>query len=93
MEHKLIIVEFVNGILRKILGLFGIHFEHGVEIIPSHIVLAIIATLIIIIFFKLTVKNLSVFPGKMQNFLEMLYTAFRGMIDDAMGRMGENSSR
>ncbi len=50
--------------------------------------LLIIATLIIIVFFKLTVKNLSLFPGKMQNFLEMLYTAFRGMIDDAMGEQG-----
>ncbi|MCK5004265.1 MAG: F0F1 ATP synthase subunit A [Candidatus Aminicenantes bacterium] len=88
MEHKLVIVEFVNGILRKILGLFGNHVEPGIDIIPSHIVLALIATLIIIVFFKLTVKNLSIFPGKMQNFLEMLYTAFRGMIDDAIGEEG-----
>ena len=61
MEHRLVIVEFVNGILRKILGLFGKHIDPGIDVIPSHIILALIATLIIIIFFKLTVKNLSIF--------------------------------
>ncbi len=88
MEHKLVIVEFVNGILRKILGLFGMHTDQGTEIIQSHILMALIATLIIIVFFKLTVKNLSLFPGKMQNMLEMLYTGFRGMIDDTIGVEG-----
>ena len=62
MEHKLIIVEFVNGILRKVLGLFRVHAELGAELIPSHIVMALVSTLIILVFFKLTVKNLSIFP-------------------------------
>jgi len=88
MEHKLVIVELINGILRKIFGLLGMHIDHGKEIVPTHMVLAILATLLIILFFKLTVKNLSIFPGKMQNFLEMLYGAFRGMIDDTMGHEG-----
>ncbi len=88
MEHKLVIVEFVNGILRSVFGIFGMHVEHGREILPTHIVLSILITIFIIVFFKLAVKNLSIFPGKMQNALEMLYKSFRDMLDDAMDKEG-----
>ena len=88
MEHKLLIVELFNDLIRWILGIFSINAAEGKEIVPTHLVLTILVSAIIIIFFKLTVKNLSLFPGKMQNVLEMLLKAFRDMIDNAMDKEG-----
>lgn len=88
MEHKLLIVELFNNLLRWILGIFSINVAEGKEIIPTHLILAILVSAIIIIFFKLAVKNLSIFPGKMQNVLEMLLKSFRDMLDTAMDRDG-----
>lgn len=88
MEHKLLLVEFVNSILRKILGLFNITVSEGKDIIPGHVVMALIVMILIIVFFKLVVKNLSLVPGRIQNMLEMLYKAFRSMIEDFMGKDG-----
>lgn len=88
MEHKLLIVELFNDLIRWILGIFSINVADGKEIVPTHLVLTILVSAIIIIFFKLTVKNLSLFPGKMQNVLEMLLKAFRDMIDNAMDKEG-----
>lgn len=88
MEHKLLIVELFNDLIRWILEIFSINAAEGKEIVPTHLVLTILVSAIIIIFFKLTVKNLSLFPGKMQNVLEMLLKAFRDMIDNAMDKEG-----
>jgi F-type H+-transporting ATPase subunit a len=88
-EHKLIIVDLINGFLRWAAGLFGIPVKEGMKILPNHIVMAIIVTAVIILFFKLTVKNLSVKePGKMQNFLEMIYRFFQSLVDDMIGHEG-----
>lgn len=88
MEHKLLIVELFNNSLRWVMGIFNINVAEGKEIVPTHLVLSIMVSVIIIIFFKLTVKNLSIFPGKMQNSLEMLLKSFRDMIDNAMDKEG-----
>ncbi len=88
IEHKFIIVELINDFLRWLLGLMNVHVEHGKYVIPGHIIMAIIATVVLIVFFKLAVKNLSIFPGKMQNFLEALYKFFQGLVDDMIGREG-----
>jgi F-type H+-transporting ATPase subunit a len=87
-EHKFVIVKVLNDFLVWILSNLGIEVEKGKEIIPSHIVMALLVTLVIILFFKLTVKNLSMFPNKMQNFLEILYKAFLSLIDDVIGTEG-----
>jgi F-type H+-transporting ATPase subunit a len=88
MEHKLFTVELFNNILRWILGIFNINIAEGKDIIPPHVVLTILVSIIIIIFFKIAVKNLSIFPGKMQNALEMLLKSFRDMLDKAMDKEG-----
>ncbi len=88
-EHKFIIVDLVNAFLKWTAGLLGFHVKEGVKILPNHIVMAIIVTAVIILFFKLSVKNLSVRePGKMQNFLEMIYRFFRALVDDMIGHEG-----
>ena len=88
IEHKFLLVEFINGFLRWFLGLFSIAIEPGKNIVPNHIVFAVLATVIIILFFKFSVKNLSIFPGKMQNVLESLYKFFQGLVDDMIGHEG-----
>lgn len=88
MEHKLIIVSWINGFLTWFLNIIGIHVSHGKEIIPSHLVMSFIVTVIILLFFRLTVKNLTLFPGKMQLVLEGLYQAFQSLIDDVIGKEG-----
>jgi F-type H+-transporting ATPase subunit a len=87
-EHKLVIVDAINNFFSWMLSNIGITIKKGSTIIPSHIVMAIIATLIVIVFFKLTVKNLKLFPDKMQNVLEALYKAFQSLIDDVIGHEG-----
>lgn len=88
MEHKLIITELVNKFLVWLLSGIGINIQKGTEILSTHIIMSIIVTIALIIFFKLTVKNLSIFPNKMQNSLEMLYKAFRSLIDNNIGKEG-----
>jgi len=89
-EHKFILVELVNGFFRWVSGLVGLTVEPGREIIPSYIVMAAAATLIIIVFFKLTVKNLHLFPSRMQHFLEMVYRFFQSLVDDVIGPEGRS---
>lgn len=86
MEHKPFIAVLVNDLLVKLLGLFGIHPTH--EVLPPHLVMAFLVTLLLVVFFKLAARNLSIFPGKMQNFLEMLYTFFQSLLDDMVGHEG-----
>lgn len=87
-EHKLVIVDWVNNFLAWVLKKLGMGVESTKEIIPGHILMALIATLAIILFFKLTAKNLDLFPTKMQNVLEMLYKGFQSLIDDVIGVEG-----
>lgn len=86
VEHKFVIVDLLNGFIQWLFGLIGVHLPANA--IPKHVVFAVLATVIIILFFKLTVKNLSMFPGKMQNFLEFIYKFFRSLVDDMIGEEG-----
>jgi len=88
IEHKFVIVQVINDLLRGLLSALGMAVEPGKDIIPAHLVMALISTAIILIFFKLTVKNLQRFPGKMQFFLEKYYLFFQGVVDDMIGHEG-----
>ncbi len=90
-KHKYLLVEWFNGFLRWVLGIFGVEGPEGKELIPSHLFMAVLVTAVIIVFFKLTVKKekLSVnAPGKMQIVLEMIYKFFQGLVDDMIGHEG-----
>ena len=93
MEHKLGSVELINGFFKWIFSLFGIHIGE----IPSHVIMAVIATLITVVFFRLAVKkmirgnseeDLIKKPGKMQLVLEGIYKIFQSLIDDFIGEEG-----
>ncbi len=87
-EHKFIIVELINGFLRWVLGNLGVVVAPEKYIVPPHVVMAVIVTILIIVFFKLVVKNLSIFPGKLQNVLELIYKFFQGLVDEIIGHEG-----
>ena len=87
-EHKFVIVGWVNGFLKWLLSLLGVGFDKSKDIVPAHIVMAFIAVAIIILLFKLAVKNLSIFPGKVQNFVEMYFKFYRSLVDDMIGEEG-----
>lgn len=87
-EHKFVIVEWINGLLKWLFSSLGIGYEKGKDIIPAHLVMALVATVIIVLFFKLSVRKLHIFPGKMQYFLEIFYKFFRGLVDDMIGEEG-----
>lgn len=85
-EHKFLVAELINWILKGLLSLLGI--DTGEEVIPGHLIMAFLAALIIVVFFKLTVRRLNRFPTRMQYFLEILYQAFISIIDDVIGKEG-----
>lgn len=86
MEHNPLIAVWINRLLHSAAALAGIRL-HG-DPLPAHVIMSVIATLILLLFFKLTVKNLSLFPAKMQTLLEAIYLFFRGIVDDMIGTEG-----
>ncbi|MCP4149414.1 MAG: F0F1 ATP synthase subunit A [bacterium] len=88
MEHRVLLTDLVNTIFRWVLNTLGFEIGPKVDVVPQHIIFAFLATTIIIVLFKMSVKKLSIFPGKGQNALEMLYKFFQGLAEDFMGREG-----
>ncbi len=86
MEHNPLFAVWINRLLKSAAALAGIHF-HG-DPLPTHVIMAILATLLLVVFFKLTVKNLSLFPAGMQTLLESIYLFFRSIVDDMIGSEG-----
>lgn len=88
IEHKLLWVSWINEAIKSILSLVGIHLQADQEPIPQYIMLALVTTLLILIFFRLATRVIRFFPSPMQSFLEMVYKFFRNLIDDAIGPEG-----
>ncbi len=88
IDHVPEITVLINNFLAWVLGLFNVHVEEGHPVIQPHILLAIIATIFIVLLFKLTVKNLSIFPEKGQVLAEGIYKAFRSLLEDMIGHEG-----
>jgi len=86
MEHNPLIAVLVNDLLHWLLGLAGIRV-HG-DVVPAYLIMALIVTLIIVLTVKLLVRNLSLFPGRLQYSLEALYKFFRNLLDDMVGHEG-----
>lgn len=86
MEHKPLIVEWLNRLLQAAGKAVGLRMT--ADPLPVHLLMAFIVTAVILVFFKLTVRKPSLFPGKMQYFLEVLYKFFRGIIDELIGPEG-----
>jgi len=84
LDHKVLVVELINDFLQWLFSLIGVSLVR----IPNHLVMTVLVTLLIIVLFKLSVKNLSLFPNKAQNALELFYKFFQGLVDDMVGHEG-----
>ncbi len=87
-EHKFLVVGWLNDFIKWILSSIGVTFDKGKDIIPAHLVMAFIATAIIIVLFKMAVKKPSLVPSKVQAVIEMYYKFYRSMVEDFMGHEG-----
>jgi F-type H+-transporting ATPase subunit a len=86
MEHNPLIASLINRLIRFVAQALG--FRLHADPLPVHLIMAIVVTVILVIFFKLTVRNLSMFPKKMQTLLETVYLFFRNHVDDTIGPEG-----
>lgn len=86
MEHNPLVAGLINRLIRFIAQALG--FNLHADPLPAHLIMALIVTVILVIFFKLTVRNLALFPKKMQTLLETLYLFFRNHVDDMIGKEG-----
>lgn len=86
MEHNPLVAGLINRLIRFIAQALG--FRLHADPIPAHLIMAFIVTVILVIFFKLTVRNLALFPKKMQTLLETLYLFLRNHVDDMIGTEG-----
>jgi F-type H+-transporting ATPase subunit a len=86
MEHNPLVASLINRLIRLIALALGIRLH--ADPVPAHLIMAAIVTVILIVFFKLTVKNLSLFPRKIQTMLEMIYLFLRNHVDDTIGPDG-----
>lgn len=86
MEHNPLIAAWINGALKGLAALAGIRVDG--DVLPAHVIMAMIATLGLVLFFSLAARNLSFFPARMQALLETVYLFFRSLADDMIGREG-----
>jgi F-type H+-transporting ATPase subunit a len=86
MEHNPLVASLINRLIRFIAQALG--FRLHADPVPAHLIMAMIVTVILVIFFKLTVRNLSLFPQKMQTLLETIYLFLRNHVDDTIGPEG-----
>lgn len=92
LEHSLYIVELFNKIfsppLAAILGWLGIEVHNPQHLIPDYVVMCIIVSLMLVLFFGLASRNLKFVPSKLQSFLEMIYKIFENQLRDIVGEKG-----
>jgi F-type H+-transporting ATPase subunit a len=92
LEHSLYIVELFNKLFGKplawVLSLFGIHVQNPEQFVPDYVVMSLIVVIILIVFFRLSSRNLKPVPSKMQSFLELLIHTFENQLVETVGEQG-----
>ncbi len=92
LEHSLYIVELFNKVfsppIAALLGWLGIEVHHPEHLIPDYVVMCILVSSLLILFFGLTSRNLKLIPTKLQSFLEMIYQMFENQLKDIVGEKG-----
>jgi F-type H+-transporting ATPase subunit a len=86
MEHSPLVAVFVNKAVVWCAGIFGLH--PAGDLIPAHVVMAFMVTLLIVVSFRLGVRKLDVFPSRLQVLFEMVYGFFSNLINDMVGHAG-----
>jgi F-type H+-transporting ATPase subunit a len=92
LEHSLYIVELFNKLFGKplawLLSLFGIHVQNPEQFVPDYVVMSLFVVIILIVFFRLSSRNLKPVPSKMQSFLELLIHTFENQLVETVGEQG-----
>jgi F-type H+-transporting ATPase subunit a len=86
IEHPLLIVDAVNGLVAR---LFGLTYDHAHPLVPNYIVMSVLivlgfTVLGLVLRSRLRVEN----PGTLQIILEDLVTAVVGLLEDWLGPKG-----
>jgi len=93
LEHSLFIVEIFNKIFGKpvslLLGWVGIRVHDPDHLFPDYMVMIIIVSAVLILFFGLASRKLRLIPGKTQNVLELIIEIFEGLLKDTIGSQGK----
>jgi len=92
LEHSLFIVDLFNKVFGKplaaLLTLAGIQVKNPEHLVPDYIVMSLIVVLLLILFFGVLSRKLSVIPTKRQTFLELVIGAIEGLLVDTIGEGG-----
>ena len=76
-------------LLEKLMGLFGL-VQDGHSLIPPHILYSWLVMLILIVLGWLGTRKLSLVPGKIQNFLEILVSGIEDFVVSNIGEKGRS---
>ncbi len=91
MEEKLWIVEFINRTVghhvAHFLSLIGIHVDPH-EAIPPHVVMALFASIFLILFFGILVRKPKFHPDSRQAFYELVFKFFDNLVRELIGKEG-----
>ncbi len=74
--------------LAWLLSLFGIHVQNPEQFVPDYVVMSLFVVIILIVFFRLSSRNLKPVPSKMQSFLELLIHTFENQLVETVGEQG-----
>ncbi len=92
LEHKLFFVSLFNAIFGKpvylVLSLMGVKPDPH-HPIPEHVAMIIYTAIILILFFGLAARKLSIYPSPFQTLLESIYRFFEGIAVDFIGEEGK----
>lgn len=93
LEHSLFIVDLFNKAFGKPLATlfnwFGVHVSDPEHLVPDYIVMSLIIALLMILFFGIASRKLSLIPTKRQSILELIVQAFEGLLVDTIGEEGK----
>lgn len=92
LEHSLFIVDLFNKIFGKplafLLGLVGIEVINPEHFIPDYIVMILIVSFFLVLFFGLAARKRRLVPSKLQSILELTVEAFENLLVDIIGKEG-----
>jgi F-type H+-transporting ATPase subunit a len=93
LEHPLGIVILFNRIFGRpvaaVLKLLGIRVADPAHCIPDYVVMVLIVTVFMMLFFGLAARRRAIVPGKLQNLLELIIEFFEGQLTDIVGPGGK----
>jgi len=93
LEHSLFLVDFFNKIFSKPLSstlvLVGIEVKNPEKLVPDYVVMSLIVTILLILFFGISSRRLKLVPSKSQSFLELIVQTFESLLVDIIGETGK----